>query len=285
MTPAGTSFLADLEVRPVSAAIGATVGGIDLSAGLGNAAVAAIGTLLDRHRVLFFEDQTLTPRHQRDFAARFGALHVHPLYPHDSEVEEIIVLDTHAGNPPDNDNWHTDVTFIETPPMGSVLYARQLPAVGGDTLWSNMVAAYAGLSARLRRFLDGLTASHDFVKSFPPDRFAGLAEQAQWQQTRARHPPVIHPVVRTHPTTGEKCLFVNSGFTTHIVDLPRAESDAVLNLLFQHVAKPEFTCRHRWRVDDVAFWDNRCTQHYALADYLPHRRVMHRATIIGERPV
>jgi len=159
------------------------------------------------------------------------------------------------------------------------------PAVGGDTLWSNMVAAYAGLSTRLQRFLDGLTASHDFAKSFPPDRFAAPAEQAQWQQTRARHPPVIHPVVRTHPTTGEKCLFVNSGFTTHIVDLPRAESDAVLNLLFQHVAKPEFTCRHRWRVDDVAFWDNRCTQHYALADYLPHRRVMHRATIIGERPV
>jgi len=285
MTHADSSFLADLEVRPVSAAIGATIGGIDLSAALGNEAVVAIGTLLDRHRVLFFEDQTLTPRQQRDFAARFGALHVHPLYPHDSEVEEIIVLDTHADNPPDNDNWHTDVTFIETPPMGSVLYARQIPAVGGDTLWSNMVAAHAGLSARLQRFLDGLTASHDFAKSFPPDRFAGPAEQAQWQQTRARHPPVIHPVVRTHPTTGEKCLFVNSGFTTHIVDLPRAESDAVLTLLFQHVAKPEFTCRHRWRVDDVAFWDNRCTQHYALADYLPHRRVMHRATIIGERPV
>ena len=285
MTHAESSFLADLEVRPVSAAIGATVGGIDLSASLGNEAVAAIGTLLDRHRVLFFENQALTPRQQRNFAARFGALHVHPLYPHDSEVEEIIVLDTHAGNPPDNDNWHTDVTFIETPPMGSVLYARQIPAIGGDTLWSNMVAAYAGLSARLQRFLDGLTASHDFAKSFPPDRFAGPAEQAQWQQTRARHPPVIHPVVRTHPTTGEKCLFVNSGFTSHIVDLPRAESDAVLNLLFQHVAKPEFTCRHRWRVDDVAFWDNRCTQHYALADYLPHRRVMHRATIIGERPV
>ena len=285
MTHAESSFLADLEVRPVSAAIGATVGGIDLSAGLGNEAVAAIGTLLDRHRVLFFEDQKLTPRQQRDFAARFGALHVHPLYPHDAEVKEIIVLDTHAGNPPDNDNWHTDVTFIETPPMGSVLYARQLPAVGGDTLWSNMVAAYAGLSPRLQRFLDGLTASHDFAKSFPPDRFAGPAEQAQWQQTRARHPPVIHPVGRIHPTTGEKCLFVNSGFTTHIVDLPRAESDAVLDLLFQHVAKPEFTCRHRWRVDDVAFWDNRCTQHYALADYLPHRRVMHRATIIGERPV
>jgi taurine dioxygenase len=285
MTHADSSFLADLEVRPVSAAIGATIGGIDLSAALGNEAVVAIGTLLDRHRVLFFEDQTLTPRQQRDFAARFGALHVHPLYPHDSEVEEIIVLDTHADNPPDNDNWHTDVTFIETPPMGSVLYARQIPAVGGDTLWSNMVAAHAGLSARLQRFLDGLTASHDFAKSFPPDRFAGPAEQAQWQQTRARHPPVIHPVVRTHPTTGEKCLFVNSGFTTHIVDLPRPESDAVLNLLFQQVAKPEFTCRHRWRVDDVAFWDNRCTQHYALADYLPHRRVMHRATIIGERPV
>jgi taurine dioxygenase len=285
MTQAASSFLADLEARPVSAAIGATVGGIDLAADLGNAAVAAIGTLLDRHRVLFFEDQTLTPRQQRDFAARFGALHVHPLYPHDAEVEEIIVLYTHAGNPPDNDNWHTDVTFIETPPMGSVLYARQLPPVGGDTLWSNMVAAYRGLSDRLQRFLDGLAASHDFAKSFPPDRFVGPAEQAQWQQTRARHAPVIHPVVRTHPSTGEKCLFVNSGFTTHIVDLPRAESDAVLGLLFQHVAKPEFTCRHRWRVNDVAFWDNRCTQHYALADYLPHRRVMHRATIIGERPV
>lgn len=274
-----------LSVVPLNPTIGAVVRGVDLAQPLGEATIAAIGRALLQHHVLFFENQDLAPASQRDFAARFGALHVHPVYPHVQDVPEIIILDTHPDNQPDNDNWHTDVTFIETPPMGAVLAAKELPPSGGDTSWSSSIAAFEALSAPWQAFLTGLTALHDFAKSFPPERFAAPEERERWQIARDRNPPVIHPVVRTHPVTGRKGLFVNEGFTTRIVGFSPKESDAVLRFLFEHVAKPEFTVRWRWKAGDVAFWDNRCTQHYALADYLPHRRVMHRATVLGDRPV
>jgi len=274
----------DFDVVTLEPAIGARIDGVDLASPLDDAIVAAIGQALVRHQVLFFEGQDLAPAQLRDFAARFGALHIHPVYPHVPDVPEIIVLDTDANNLPDNDNWHTDVTFIETPPLGAVLHARQLPPSGGDTLWSSMTAAFEALSPRVRRLLDGLTAEHDFEKSFPRERFAGPEEQERWLSARLRNPPVRHPVVRRHPVTGAAGLFVNFGFTTRILDLPKPESEALLRFLFEHVARPEFTVRHRWRPGDVAFWDNRATQHYAVADYLPARRVMHRATILGDRP-
>ncbi len=275
-----------ITVTPLSPTIGALIGNVDLGTDLDDRAIERITQALLSHQVIFFEDQHLTPQQQRDFATRFGQLHIHPLYPTVQDAEEIIILDTHNDNPPDNDNWHTDVTFIETPPMGAILYARQLPPVGGDTSWSNMIAAYEGLSPAFRSLLDGLTAEHDFEKSFPRDRYATTPEdEARWLKTRATHKPMTHPVVRIHPITGKKGLFVNEGFTTRIKELSKAESTAMLNLLFAHIAKPEYTIRWRWKPNAVAFWDNRCTQHYALADYLPHRRVMHRATIIGDRPV
>jgi taurine dioxygenase len=274
-----------LSVQPLNPTIGALVRGVDLAQPQGEAHVAAISRALLQHHVLFFEGQDLTPAAHRDFAARFGALHVHPVYPHVADVPEIIVLDTHPDNQPDNDNWHTDVTFIETPPMGAVLAARDLPPSGGDTSWSSSSAAFDALAPAWQAFLTGLTALHDFARSFPPERFTAPEERERWQIARDKNPPVIHPVVRTHPATGRKGLFVNEGFTTRIVGFSAKESDAVLRFLFDHVAKPEFTVRWRWKPGDVAFWDNRCTQHYALADYLPHRRVMHRATILGDRPV
>jgi len=274
-----------LTITPLSPTIGAVIGNIDLAAPLNESAFANIEQALLSHQVIFFRDQHLTPVQQRDFAARFGQLHIHPIYPTTAEAREIIVLDTDQANPPDNNIWHTDVTFIATPPMGALLYARHLPPLGGDTTWSNSIAAYQALSPNFQRFLDGLTASHDFEKSFPRSRYGSTPEDdARWQQTRATHQPVSHPVVRTHPVTGQKGLYVNFGFTLKIDQLSQAESDAVLSLLFAHIAKPEFTIRWQWRVNDLAFWDNRCTQHYALADYMPHRRVMHRATIIGDRP-
>ena len=240
---------------------------------------------LHRHHVLFFENQPLTPIQHRDLAAKFGDLHVHPFYPHDSEVEEIIVLDTNDDNPPDSDTWHTDVTFIETPPMGALLSARVLPPSGGDTLWLSCIAAYEALSPAMQEFLSSLTAEHDMAASFTVERYGNSADaRERLAEARRKNPPVVHPVIRTHPVTGKKGLFVNASFTTRIMELTAAESESLLSYLAVHVAKPEFTVRWKWKPYDLAFWDNRLTQHYATADYMPHRRVMHRATILGDKP-
>jgi taurine dioxygenase len=274
-----------LHIEALSPAIGAIVSGVNLAAGISDGERdALLEALLDRH-VLFFEHQPIAPDQQRDLAARFGRLHIHPIYPNVPEVPEIIRLDTSLDNPPDNDNWHTDVTFLAEPAMGAILSAQLLPPSGGDTLWASGVAAWQALSPRWQQMLAGLQAEHDILKSFPAWRFARTPEEkARWEKARADHPPRLHPVVRTHPVSGKQGLFVNEGFTTRIADLHPTESDAVLRQLFTHIAKPEHTVRWRWKLGDIAFWDNRLTQHYATADYLPARRVMHRATIMGDAP-
>jgi len=274
-----------ITVSTLTPSIGAVVGGVDLSAPLDDEQVAAIRAALLKHKVIFFEDQHITPVQHRDFAARFGSLHTHPLYPGVPEAPEMFILDNHASNPTDNDAWHTDVTFIETPPLGAILYAKMLPAEGGDTCWANMQAAYEGLSKPLQRFLAELDAVHDFNRGFPQHgQVAKQAGKDKASKALDEHPPVIHPVVRTHPETGADGLFVNYGFTDRIKGLRRNESDALLNMLFVHVQKPEFQVRWRWKPNAIAFWDNRITQHYAVNDYLPHRRIMNRATILGDRP-
>ena len=274
-----------IEATRVARALGALVTGVDLSRELSAAEVERLGELLVAHQVLFFRDQPLTPQAQAHFAARFGTLHVHPIYPVLPELPEIMLIDTHPGFLPDNDNWHTDVTFSPTPPLAGILAAKRLPATGGDTLWSSSSAAYESLSEPMRGFLDGLTAQHSVAKSFPAERWANdPAAKERYERAIAKHPPVDHPVIRTHPVSGRKGLFVNEGFTTHINELPPPESQAVLAFLFAHAGRPELTVRWKWRVDDVAFWDNRVTQHYAIADYLPERRTMHRATVNGDRP-
>ncbi|ODT88428.1 taurine dioxygenase [Phenylobacterium sp. SCN 70-31] len=274
-----------MHVRPLTPTIGAVIEGVDLAQGVSADLAAALRQELLKHQVLFFEGQDLTPVQHRDFAARFGALHTHPLYPGVPEAPELFTLDNHAGNPTDNDAWHTDVTFIETPPMGSILHARLLPPNGGDTIWASMKAAYEALSPTLRSFLETLDAVHDFARGFPQRGIVANAAGAdKHAQALAEHPPVLHPVVRTHPETGEDALFVNFGFTERIKGLRRKESDAILHMLFEHVTRPEFQVRWRWTPNAIAFWDNRITQHYAVNDYLPARRVMIRATILGERP-
>jgi len=274
-----------IQVTRVTPAIGALVEGVDLSQDLRAADIDRLGELLVRHQVLFFRDQPLTPQQQVRFAAHFGTLHVHPIYPVLPELPEILVLDTHKDFLPDNDNWHTDVTFSETPPMAGILSAKQMPSSGGDTLWSSCSAAYEALSESMRRMLDGLTAQHSVAKSFPPERWqSDPAFKERYERAVAKHPPVNHPVVRTHPVTGRKGLFVNGGFTTHINELRPAESRILLDFLDAHAGRPEFTVRWRWKVNDVVFWDNRVTQHYAVADYLPERRVVYRATVNGDKP-
>src|ERR1700761_4904275 len=274
-----------IEVTRVTPAIGALVEGVDLSRDLTPSEVGRLGELLVQHQVLFFRDQPLTPEQQVRFAARFGSLHVHPIYPVLPELPEILVLDTHADFLPDNDNWHTDVTFSTTPPLAGILAAKRIPAAGGDTLWSSCIAVYESLSEPMRRFLDGLTAQHSVAKSFPPERWqSDPAFKERYERAVAKHPPVDHPVIRTHPVSGRKGLFVNEGFTTHINGIKPRESEALLKFLFAHAGQPEFILRWRWSVGDVAFWDNRNTQHYAVADYLPERRTMHRATVNGDEP-
>lgn len=265
--------------------IGAQVSDVDLSRPLSDAQFEQLYHGLLRHQVLFLRNQVITPEQQRALAIRFGDLHIHPVYPHAEGVEEIIVLDTHQDNPPDNDNWHTDVTFIQTPPAIAILASKLLPESGGDTLWSTGIAAYEALSEPFKHLLNGLQAEHDFKKSFQEYKYRKTEEEHQrWQQAVAKNPPVQHPVIRTHPVSGRKALFVNEGFTTRLLGLSEKESDALLNFLFWHSAKPEFQVRWRWQENDVAIWDNRVTQHYANADYYPARRVMHRATVLGDKP-
>jgi taurine dioxygenase len=275
-----------LSITRLTPTIGALLEGIELGEALQDDARAQIDSALVEHQVLFFRDQSLTPAQHRDFAARFGRLHIHPIYPAHPEVPEVMVLDTDLIDVRDNAIWHTDVTFTETPPMGSILIARVLPQIGGDTLWSSSIAAYDALSPPMQRFLQGLSATHDITQSFPAERF-GTSEAARSRLEKAKlnNPPVSHPVIRTHPVSGRKALFVQEGFTTHINELTAAESRALLAFLYAHSVKPEFTVRWKWRVGDVAFWDNRVTLHYATDDYRPARRVMNRATIVGDRPV
>ncbi len=270
----------------LTSSIGAVAEGVQLGSALDESTLRDIDAALVEHQVLFFRDQSLTPVQHRNFAAHFGKLHIHPIYPKHPDAAEIIVLDTDLVDLQDNAIWHTDVTFTQTPPMGSVLVARMLPPQGGDTLWSSNMAAFEALSPAMQAFLTPLTATHDISQSFPGERFAMTAEaQARLEGAKRNNPPVIHPVVRTHPVSGRRGLFVNEGFTTHINELTAAESRALLPLLFAHSSKPEFVVRWRWRDGDVAFWDNRLTQHYAADDYRPARRVMNRATIIGDRPI
>ena len=229
-------------------------------------------------KVLFFRDQLLTVEQHRDFGARWGELEVHPFLP-EGDVPEVVRFEKSDTSKGYENIWHSDVTWRQIPSMGSILRAREVPEVGGDTLWADMGAVYDGLPDETKTRIDGLTAIHDFALSF------GLAYQGEeLEKLREQYPPAEHPVVRTHPETGRKTLFVNEIFTSHIVGMDTDESDALLRELTKYSRIPEYQCRFRWSVDAIAFWDNRATQHYAVSDYWPARRVMERVTVIGDRP-
>jgi taurine dioxygenase len=285
----------DLDVRPLSGTIGAEIRGVDLSGPLDAATVGALRDLWLQHKVVFFPDQHLSPTEQSTFARQFGELtRAHPVIPGPlDDHPELLVLDSaitrasseygSARSRPRSDGWHSDVTFVATPPDGSVLAGQLIPEAGGDTLWADTQAAYASLSEPLRSLVDGLTAVHDGNRTF--GGFLAKGFTVEWDDATLDHlEPVEHPVVRTHPETGQRALFVNPGFTSHLVGLSRHESDSLLRLLYEHTTSPEHVVRYKWRPGDVAFWDNRTTQHYATQDYGEAHRIMHRVTLRGTRP-
>ncbi|NKC11276.1 MAG: taurine dioxygenase [Gammaproteobacteria bacterium] len=271
------------EVTPLTPMIGAEVSGADLGQ-LSGAEFAQIEQAFLDHLVLFFRDQDLSVEQHMAFGQRFGPLHIHPAA---NDYRK------YAGLPPEilrihadentiwtaGDKWHTDVSCDPQPPSISILQLETVPPTGGDTLFANMYAAYEALSEPMKSMLAGLTATHDGGPNYR-DR----AQKAGVDVSQKTYPRASHPVIRTHPLTGRKTIYVNATFTTHIDGIPQDESDALLGFLFNHIAKPNFQCRFKWQRNSVAMWDNRCALHHAMWDYYPQVRSGRRVTVTGDRP-
>jgi taurine dioxygenase len=273
-----------LEVRPLAGALGAEIFGVALDADLSAETVAAIRRVWLEHLVVFFRDQMLPPDRFLQFAKRFGQAVEYPFaqgiegFP---EITPVIKLEHERVN--FGGLWHSDTAYLEAPPMATMLIAREVPPFGGDTLFANMYLAYEALSEGMKRLVAGLVAVNSSTKADTTrtreDRMRDGARSEVKKEFAAEH-----PVVRTHPETGRKALYVNYGHTMRFKDMTEEESAPILNYLFAHLARPEFTCRFRWQPGSIAFWDNRCTQHNPINDYHGHRRVMHRVTLAGDRP-
>jgi len=272
-----------LNIKPIAGALGAEIQGMDLSRELGEEDRRRLREWLNEYEVIFFRDQDISPARQKALALSFGPLQTHPAYATVEGFPEVTILESTAEKPTKIEKWHSDMTFRQHPPMGTVLRSVIIPPRGGDTLWSSMTAAYNGLSSAMQQFLGGLTAVHDFAHGFR-ESLAEPGGRERLADAVAANPPVRHPVIRTHPETGRKVIFVNSLFTTHIEGLRPAESDAVLQFLFNHVTTPEYTCRFQWQPHCIAIWDNRSTQHKPINDYFPAHRQLQRITIDGDKP-
>ena len=283
---------ASFTVDPVAPCLGAEIGNIDLRLPLDDGQYVALRAALLKHKVIFFRDQDISAAQQVDLARRFGELEVHPVFPRHPDHPELVVLGGDSAQAARENIFHTDVSWRKLPSMGSLLRCLECPAVGGDTLWVNMAAAYAGLPAAVKEKIAGLQAVHDILPAF-----GSRMTTEQREQRRQEFPPATHPVVRTHPETGEQILYVNEAFTTHLSNYLekhegqyrfgfdfRIDEMELLHYLFRQASAPEYQVRLRWRANTIAFWDNRATQHYAVQDYFPARRRMLRATIIGDAP-
>jgi taurine dioxygenase len=268
----------------VTPAIGAEIFGVDLARPLDDGTFETLHSALLEHLVIFFRDQTMTPDQQVAFAERFGQVEEpHPVFDILDENPKVTVLETLGDTGIFNDTWHTDVTFKPRPAMGTILLGRDIPPCGGDTLFASLYAAYDALSDSMKAFLKGLTATHDFIHAFG-DTVMRRDGAERYVELKQQYPSVSHPVIRSHPETGRPMLFVNETFTVKINELSDNESAALLAMLVNHVKRPEFQTRFRWQQNSMAFWDNRCTQHYAARDYQPHHRLMHRITLLGDAP-
>ncbi|WP_420560896.1 taurine dioxygenase [Tepidicaulis sp.] len=276
---------APFEIVPMNPVIGAEIHGLDLSKPLGERTVAGIKQALLDHQVIFFRGQELDPDSHMRLAGIFGELEPpHPIFPKIESHPQIAVLENDENRPPETNIWHTDVTWRDKPPLGSVLYGAEIPASGGDTMWASMTALYEALSPSMQKMLEGLRAVHSIAVFANSGNYETSQDAEKMMEVLKLYPPQSHPVIRTHPETGKKALFVNATFTTHIEGLPLDESAAILRFLAEKVKTPEFQVRFKWEKGSVAIWDNRATQHYAVADYYPQYRRMHRITINGDVP-
>jgi taurine dioxygenase len=274
---------ASFEVRPLTPTIGAEISGIDLRHAPAGSALRELRAALLEWKVLFFRDQDITTEQHLAFARTFGELEVHPFAPQKPGYPEVLAI-THDRERPGRENtWHSDVTWRLQPSLGSILRSLEIPDVGGDTLFADMYAAYEGLSDEVKAKIEGKSAIHDFAHFRQGLRKRGKSE-AEIEAYNKAYPPAEHPVVRTHPETGRKAIYVNAAFTQHIVGMEKHESDALLKHLYAQAAVPEYQCRFRWSVNALAFWDNRASQHYAVSDYWPAVRRMERVTIVGDTP-
>jgi len=273
--------MAGIDVRRVAGALGAEIGGVDLSAPLADETIAAIRKALVEHQVIFFRDQTLTPEQQLAFGRRFGPLNIHPYVKGMADHPEVMEI---IKEPSDRINfgggWHSDMSFLEAPSIGSILYAVETPDYGGDTLFASQAAAFDALSPGLRATLEGLSAVHSAGREYAPTG-ASAQKRGSMQIAEAEGAvgEFVHPMVKVHPETGRKALYVNPAFTMRIEGWSRRESRALLDYLFEHSRFEAFTCRFSWKPGSVAFWDNRSVWHFALNDYPGQRRHMRRVTV------
>jgi taurine dioxygenase len=283
----------NIEARPIAGALGAEIHGVDLAGKLDTATFSEIRQALHDYLVVFFRDQVMTPEQHLAFARRFGEIETHRYAKGLSDHPEILPVVKEPEDRAANFGgiWHSDVSFHEEPPMGQILYALEVPETGGDTIFVNMYHAYDALSDGMKALLNGLKAIHTGERSYGATDSQVTRRQDQFSRSMVvkvkedAAAEVAHPVVRTHPETHRKSLFASAISMQRFEGMTHEESRPLLDFLTGHARRPEFTCQFRWRPNSVAFWDNRCTQHYALNDYHGHRREMHRVTIAGERPV
>ena len=277
-----------IQVKPVAGAMGAEIEGVDLAGTLSDGVRAEIHRAFLEHQMIAFRGQTLLPQQQVALSRLFGRPALYPFLKGldgAPEVNELLKTETDTIN--FGGSWHSDTAYKACPDLGTLLYAHEVPPAGGDTLFANMYAAYDALSAGLKRLIDPLVAVNNSEKLYPGGRTAAMSGLGGMGQavTAAAALEAAHPVVRTHPETGRKALYVNESHTLRFRDMTEAESRPLIDYLSRHAVRPEFTCRLRWRPGTLAIWDNRCTQHFALNDYQGQRRRMHRVTIEGAVPV
>jgi len=282
---ASQSAYEHITVSRVAGALGAEIGGVDLAKPLSDGALAEIRRAFVENLVIFFRDQDLTPDRHKAFARHFGELHVNDFFPRVDGHEDVqLIIKEPADRKNVGNTWHSDVTYTRRPALGSLLYAKEVPPCGGDTMFANMYLAYETLSDGMRALLRGLKAEHSAAENFARRAADARDHAAGFRYSEKAEQEAVHPAIRTHPESGRDALYVNRSFTKCFAGMTREESAPLLNFLFAHLSRPEFTCRLRWRAGTLAFWDNRCAQHYALNDYHGHRRHMNRVTVLGDEP-
>lgn len=271
-----------ISVHKLTPAIGAELSNIDLSKPQRQEVFDEIYAALIEHQVIFFRNQLISPDDHLAFARSFGEPQApHPIYPHLDSFKNIVLLKNGPDNPPDTDGWHTDVTFYQEPPFASILWAKEVPDCGGDTLWLSLSRAYDTLPDGIKSELEDMTAVHD-LGDFRNNYSVGETDGAKVMAAHQNFGSAIHRVVQTHPVSGRKFLYINEGFTQHLVGMRATDSNKMLDYLYHHICQPENQVRFHWSQGAMAMWDNRCTWHYATADYLPYKREMHRITVMKD---